>query len=189
MSSESLSAKKKTHKELTIEERGKIIGAYQCGIRPATIARTFDFPPPTVYGTVRRYKKTGSAQPKPRPGRKEKLNDRDRRVVKRTVLAGRHRPLREITNEVNASLNKSLCVNTVRRYMAKEGFHSHPACKKPLLRKKTSKPDWRGARSAERGTRSGRRWSFLTSRSSPSSRATDVEEYGAHPESGTAPSV
>jgi hypothetical protein len=33
----------------------------------------------------------------------------------------------------------NLCQNTVRKYMADEGFSSHPACKKPLLSKKNIK--------------------------------------------------
>ena len=89
---------------------------------------------------------------------RESLNDRDLRVVRRVVLKGRHKTLGEITNEVNARLNTTLCKNTVRKYIAKAGFSNRAACKKPLLRKKTSKPDSSGARSAERGTKSGRRW-------------------------------
>ena len=130
-----------TRKELTSEERTLIIGAYRCGTKPATIAKTFGIPTSTVYGTINRYKKNGSAQPKVRPGRPQSLNDRDQRVVKRIVLAGRRQPLGEITNEVNARLDMNLCQDTVQRYMAMAGFSSCATCKKPLLREKTSKPD------------------------------------------------
>ena len=128
-----------TRKELTSEERAQIIGAHRCGIKPATIAKTFGSPPPTVYDTINRYKKNGSAQPKVRPGRPQSLSDRDQRVVKRIVLAGRRRPLGEITNEVNARLDMNLCQDTVRRYMATVGVSSCAACKKPLLREKNVK--------------------------------------------------
>ena len=127
---------KTTRRELSKEERKEIISAYRCGTKPATIVRTLGFSSRTVYATVKRYKETGSAQPKPRPGGPPLLNDGGQRVVKQAVLAGRFQPLREITNEVNAKLGTSLSQYTVRRYMAKAGFSSHPACKKPLLRKK-----------------------------------------------------
>ena len=54
-------------------------------------------------------------------------------------MEGRHKTLGEITNEVNARLNTTLCKNTVRKYMAKAGFSNRAACKKPLLRKKNVK--------------------------------------------------
>ena len=107
---------KMTRKELSSEERAQIVGAYRCGTKPATIAKTFGIPLPTVYDTVNRYKKSGSAQPKVRPGRPQSLSDRDQRVVKGIVLADRRRPLGEITNEVNARLDMNLCQNTVRKY-------------------------------------------------------------------------
>src|SRR5271167_1168890 len=139
------------NKELSSGQRGEIVGAYRIGTRAATIARTFGFPPSTVYDIINRYKQTGSIQSKPRPGRPKSLNDRDQRVVKRVVLAGRRKTLGEITNEVNARLNMTLCKNTVRKYVAEAGFSSCAACKKPLLRRKTSKPDSGGARRGERG--------------------------------------
>ena len=135
-------------KQLSSEERGQIVGAYRCGVRPTTITRTLGFPSPTVYGIVNHYKKTGSAQPKARLGRPQILNDRDQRVVKRVALAGRRRSLGEITNEVNTRLGMNLCQATVRRYMAKDGFSSRDASKKPLLSEKTSKPDKSGVKRA-----------------------------------------
>jgi len=189
MSSTSISTTKETRKELTSEERSEIVGAYKCGIRPATIARTLGVPSSTVYDTIARYKKTGSPQTKVRPGRPPSLTQRDQRVVQRVVLARRHRPLREITNEVNASLSANLHQKTIRKYMGKAGFSSHPACKKPLLRKKTSKSGSRGVRSAERGTRSGRMRSLATSRPSPSSITMGEEKYGAELGSDTTPTA
>ena len=69
-------------KELSSEERGRIVGAYLCGTAPST-----------VYKTVNRYKQSGSAQPKGRPGRPKSLNDREQRALKKLVLAGGVGPL------------------------------------------------------------------------------------------------
>jgi transposase len=146
---------KETRKELSLEERWEIVGAHKCGMKPATIAKVFGLPYPTVHATANRFKRTGSAQPKKRPGRPQSLDDRDQRVVKRVVLAGRFRPLREITNEVNANLDTSLHHQAVRKYMAKAGFSSRKASKKPLVKKRTPKPDDGGVRSTENGAVGG----------------------------------
>ena len=58
----------KPAKELSLEERWKIVGGYRCGVKPADVARLLGFSPSAVYAIIDRYKKTESAQPKPRPG-------------------------------------------------------------------------------------------------------------------------
>jgi transposase len=136
---------KKTHKELSPEVRWKIVGAHEFGATAATIAKAYGLPLSTVYVTIDRYKRTGSAQPKKRPGRPPSLNARDQRVVKRVVLAGRRQALGEITNAVNNRLNTKLSPETVRKYMAKEGFSNRKASKNPLLKKRTPKPGDSGA--------------------------------------------
>jgi transposase len=128
--------RKEVRKELSPEVRWEIVGAHKCGVKPATIAKDYGLPYSTVYETITRYKRTGSAQPKKRPGRPLSLNARDQRVVKRIVLAGRRQALGEITNAVNNRLNTKLAPKTIRKYMAKEGFSSREASKKPLLKKK-----------------------------------------------------
>jgi len=130
---------KKRRKELSSEQRGEIIGAYRCGTKPATIARTLGFIPSTVYDTISRYKRTSSAQTNPRPGRPQSLGKRGKRVVRRTVLKGRFKALAEITDEVNASLDTTLCEDTVRKYIAETKLSSRVACEKPFLRKETVK--------------------------------------------------
>ena len=177
------------NKELSTEQRGQIIGAYLCGTKPATIARTLGFAPSTVYATISRYKRTGSAQSRPHPGRPKSLNNRDQRVVRRAVLKGRHKTLAEITNEVNASLNMTLCQDTVRKYIAEWGFSSRVPCEKPFLKKNMSKPGSSGAGSTKRGTKNGGRWSSPTSRASASSTTTGEEGCSAESESDIAPSA
>ena len=180
---------KGTRKELFPEERWKIVGAHEGGLKPATIAKVFGLPYSTVHDTISRYKKTGSAQPKPRPGRPLSLNARDQRVVKKVVLAGRRRALGEITNEVNNRLNMKLSPGTVRKYMAKAGFSSRKTSKKPLVGKKTPKPGDGGVRSTENGAVDGRRWSSPMSRAFASSTPTGERRYGAESESGSIPTV
>jgi transposase len=133
------STTRKGRKQLSIEKRSEIVGAYKLGHKPADIARTLGFPPPTVYTIVRHYRKSGSAQPKQRHGRPKLLSDRDQRALDRIVRKDRFQTLGEITTKVNVRLNKSLCQDTVRKYMAEAGYHSCKVCKKPLVSKKTSR--------------------------------------------------
>ena len=146
---------KEPRKELSLEERWQIVGGYRLGVKPAAIAKTFGFSLSTVYATINRYKKTGSAESKARPGRPLSLNARSRRVLKRIVLARRRKALGEITNEVNNRLNTKLAPATVRNYIGKDGFSSRKVAKKPLVRKKTPRSDCDGARTTENGAVDG----------------------------------
>ena len=127
------------HKELSSAQRGEIVGAYRFGTRAATIARTLGFPPSTVYDTINRYKQTGSVQSKPRPGRPKSLNDRDQRVVKRVVLAGRRKTLGEITNEVNARLNMTLCTEHRPKIHGRNGVFQSCSLQEAAFEKKNVK--------------------------------------------------
>ena len=181
--------RKGPRKELSIFDRGRIIGGYKCGVKPAAVARLLGFPPSTVYTTISRYKKTGSAESRARPGRPLSLNARSRRVLKRIVLARRRKALGEITNEVNNRLNTTLAPGTVRRYMGKDGFSCRKASKKPLVKKKTPKSDDSGVGSTENGAVDGWGWSSPMSRAFASSTPTGERQYGAGSESDTTPTV
>jgi transposase len=181
--------RKGPRKELSIFDRGCIVGGYRLGVKPAAIARVLGFPPSTVYTTISRYKKTGSAESRARPGRPLSLNARSRRVLKRIVLARRRWTLGQVTNEVNARLNTKLSSATVRKYMTRDGISSRKASKKPLVGKKTPSSDDGGVGSTENGFADGGRWSFPMSRAFASSTPTGERRYGAESESDITPTV
>jgi transposase len=87
-------------KELTSEQRERIIGAYLGGVKQIVISAQLNIAPSTVNDTITRYKKTHSATPKKRPGRPKVLTERDRRVLKRIVHEDRFGSLPVLTGLV-----------------------------------------------------------------------------------------
>ena len=116
-------------KELTSEQRERIIGAYLGGVKQIVISAQLNIAPSTVNDTITRYKKTHSATPKKRPGRPKVLTERDRRVLKRIVHEDRFGSLPVLTG----SLETTLHTNTVRKYLHDDGIRCYAAKKKPHL--------------------------------------------------------
>lgn len=126
-------------KELTSEQRERIIGAHLGGVKQNVISAQLNIAPSTVNDTIRRYKKTHSATPKKRPGRPNALTERDRRVLKRIVHEDRFGSLPVLTGKLNSSLETTLHTNTVRKYLHDEGIRCYAAKKKPRLTGKQRK--------------------------------------------------
>ena len=123
-------------KELSSEQRERIIGAYLNNVKQNVIASQLNISTSTVNNTIKRYKQTNSAIPKKRPGRPKTLTDRDRRVLQRIVREDRFASLPVLTGKLNSSLQTTLHTNTVRRYLHEDGIRSYAAKKKPHLTKK-----------------------------------------------------
>src|SRR5947209_8791820 len=115
-------------KELSNEQRERIIGAHLSGVKQKVISVQLNIAPSTVNDTIRRYRQTHSAIPKKRPGRPKVLTDRDRRVLKRIVREDRFAALPVLTGTLHA--------NTVRNYLYDEGIRCYSAKKKPHLTQK-----------------------------------------------------
>ena len=126
-------------KELTAADRERIIGAYLTNSNFTVISLQLDIPVSTVYDTIKRYKKKGSAQPQVRPGRPKKLTSRDIRSLQRIVHKDRFTPLGRVTNQLNTNLNTTLHATTVRKYLHDIGLNSCSARCKPLLTKTQQK--------------------------------------------------
>ena len=115
--------------ELSKSQRERIIGAYLSGAKQRVISTQLGIPTSTVSDTIKRYKKTGSAEPEKRSGRPKLLTKRDTRALQRIVRTDRFFPLGDITNELNSSLNTTLHYNTIRSYLHDEGLGSYTAQK------------------------------------------------------------
>lgn len=98
-----------------------------------TISQKLGVPASTVYDTIDRYKKTGSAHPVERPGRPPMLTDRDIRALSRITLNDREATLQEIREEVKGSIGITLSRNTTRKYLNSIGWQSCLKCKKPFI--------------------------------------------------------
>ena len=119
--------------EVSKTNRERIIGAYLSGIKQRVISTQFDIPTSTVNDIVKKYKETGSTEPKQRSGQPKVLTERDTRALKRIIRTDRFSPLGDVTNRLNTSLNTTLHYNTIRSYLHDEGLGSYTAQKKPHL--------------------------------------------------------
>ena len=119
--------------EVSKANRERIISAYLTGTKQRVISTQLNIPTSTVSDIIKRYKETGSTEPKQRPGRPKILKERDTRALKRIIRTDQFSPLGDVTDKFNTSLNTTLHYNTVRSYLHNEGLRSYIACKKSHL--------------------------------------------------------
>jgi transposase len=107
------------YKFLSDEERGRIVGMCEGGMKSSDIAFVLNVPRSTISTILTNWKVRGSAESlKPQCGRHMKLSDRDARVLPRYVRADRRQPLLEISSVLNVSHN------TTRSYLHDLGFRN-----------------------------------------------------------------
>ena len=100
-------------KELTENERNRIIGAWKCGVPVFTIVNTLNFERSTIYRVIKFYKETGKVKPPPRPGPQPKLTKRDTRHLVRLLKKDRKSSLNVLTNKFIESTSVNVSSRTV----------------------------------------------------------------------------
>lgn len=116
-------------RSLTTEEKARIVGMHQAGVKGAQIGRELGLAKQTVHDVLKRFKKRGTVEsPKP-TGRPPKLTERDKRSLGRLLVQDRRAPLSEITNQLATDAH----IDTVRKAAHKLGFNSRVATRKPFL--------------------------------------------------------
>ena len=71
--------------ELTLFERGEIIGAWKCGLSEEKISVALKRVPSTVHKVIVEYRDHQQEKPPNRPGRPKKITPRDSRAIKRVL--------------------------------------------------------------------------------------------------------
>ena len=123
----------KPRKELSEGQRGLIIGMRKCGMSYAAIAAELDLNYYTVRKVVIFYNETKLLKPSPRHGRPTKLNERDRRHLKRHVKRDKnHR--RHTPAMIIKELDLNICIDTLITELKKLNLNRRVARKKPWLR-------------------------------------------------------
>src|SRR4051812_10920241 len=120
-------------KELTIFERGKIIGLYETGYSERAISEKTGHSKTTIHNTIIKYNETGVVTTLPQSGRPKKLTERDKRHLKVIVNKGRCEPARRIKEIFINSTGKEVGDNTIRRALYEMGYHSQVALRKPYI--------------------------------------------------------
>ena len=116
-------------KQLNDKDKETIIRMRNAGHSLRKISQCLEIPKSTVDYTFKNFKKSGQFQSEPGPGRPSKLNNRDRRCLKKVVLDNRRAKLSEITASVGLGVSESI----IRRNLHGVGFHSRIAVHIPLV--------------------------------------------------------
>jgi transposase len=111
--------------EVSKTNREWIIGAYLSGTRQRVISIQLGIPTSTVNDIIKKYKETGSAEPKQCPRRPKLLSERDTWALKRIIWTDQFSPLGDVTDKLNNSFDTTLHYNTVRGYVHDEDFRSY----------------------------------------------------------------
>ena len=102
--------------ELTLFERGEIIGVWKCGLSEGKIAEALERAPSTVHNNkvIVAYRDYQLQQEKSSawPGRPKKITPRDSRAVKRILQKNRWTTLNEIKENFTASKHLRVSVQT-----------------------------------------------------------------------------
>ncbi|CAJ0635872.1 5396_t:CDS:2 [Entrophospora sp. SA101] len=119
-------------RELTDFERGAIYGLWK-GKRHTIreIAEALEIPKSTISDNITRYKNS-SFTTKPRTGRPQILDERDKREIVKIVKKKRKLAVEEIKDEFNIAKPIEVSTRTVQRALHSKGYYGRVAKKKPL---------------------------------------------------------
>jgi transposase len=120
-------------KELSVFERGEVIGAWKCGISERKIGEALNRPQSTIHDTISAYKNSGYETLPSRPGRKPIMTERDGRHLLRILKTDRKTNLQELHENFLNSTSTSVCKNTLRKYLHEQGFCGRVGVRKPFV--------------------------------------------------------
>lgn len=83
--------------------------AFRSGVPAVRVAKNEGVSTNTVYGVNRRYDHQVSAQSRPRDGRPPKLDERDKRAIRRTLASDPRAPLRDLSK----TIGNRVCERTI----------------------------------------------------------------------------
>ncbi|OAA39079.1 Homeodomain-like protein [Metarhizium rileyi] len=115
--------------EYSPHKRARIVSAFDSGMTGKEIAEKEGMPLPTVYGIRRRYRDQISARSSPRCGRPPKLSSRDKRRIFQLI---RDDPF-IMTQDILDQAGLDCSVNTLTRFLIKEGIQHKKALQRPKL--------------------------------------------------------
>lgn len=120
-------------KELSIFERGEVVGAQKCGISERIIAEKLNHSKTTIHNIIIAYKKDGLEIPQPQVGRPPVLTERNEHYLLRTLKENRQTNIRELCDNFAQTTNIKVCTNTVRNYLYNQGFFGRTGVRKPFV--------------------------------------------------------
>jgi hypothetical protein len=123
--------------ELSLEERGEIVGLWKAGWSMRKIAQQVGCGVGTVCRNIQKKRKLGTTKDLPRSGRPRATTESQDKYIRVTTLMNRFRPSHEIAQTVFKRKSKrAVCAQTVRNRQVEAGLHGRIARNKPKLTKK-----------------------------------------------------
>ena len=135
-------------RELTMFEKGEVIGLHKGKHNPTEISRILKIPRTTCVSIIKKFEKDKTVIPNPCSRRLPLLKAIDKRHFIRTAVANRKDSADEITEKFNNLGLTEPSTITARRVLHEHGYYGHVGQRKPLVsesnRKKRFK--WRQER-------------------------------------------
>ncbi len=113
--------------------RQKIVEQYQKGVSQRKIAKSLKLSSSTVHNIIQRFRESGTISVRKGQGRKNILDARDLRALRRHCITYRNATLMEITTWAQEYFQKTLSVNTIHRAICRCRLKLYRSKKKPYL--------------------------------------------------------
>jgi transposase len=139
------SGKRYREKELTLEQRGEIIGMKKLGLSNRQVAEKCDVDQSTAGRNWLKHLKFGTTKNLPRSGRPRKSNSQQDKYIRISSLRDRNLPSRLLANNLfDKEGRRVLHARSVRRRLVEAGLDGRRPRKKPLLNRtqKTKRLKW-----------------------------------------------
>lgn len=121
------------HKELTVFERGMIIGLHKGDHGASDISRILGIPRSTCQNVIKKYDEKGLTDTLPRSGRPALLTEREERALIHQVKENRKNSIEEITESFNQLNLTPISISTSRRILHKYDYFGRIGKRKPFV--------------------------------------------------------
>lgn len=121
-------------RELSVEERVKVMTLYEERMSMRDIAKHLKISPSTVSRTIKRYQETGGYANKSSRGGVTKLNSKDVKYLCLLSVRNRRKTSTELAHEILNTTGKTVSSRLVRYKLCSNGLRGRVAARKPLLR-------------------------------------------------------
>lgn len=120
-------------RELTVFERGMIIGLHKGEHGTSDISRILEIPRETCRHVIKKYCEEGLTEPAPRSGRPPLLTVHEERALIKTVREDRHESLQQITTKFNDLGLTPISTSTTRRVLHRHDYFGRVGTRKPFV--------------------------------------------------------
>ena len=123
----------KSRRELTVFERGMIIGLHKGDHNPTDISRILGIARSTCRDVINKFVTDQLPKPLPRPGKPPLLSKREERALVRIAKEDRKESLEQLTEKYNSLSLTSVSTSTARRVLHNHEYFGRIGKRKPFV--------------------------------------------------------